>query len=136
VGWQSGSSRQYPKDAEHFPGAKPCELIFQEIDMAEGVVSEPFLPTFDKVRKGGFATLQYSGNAGKVPRKTQGRQRWFGGPAWCQSNNFDELGTRKDKAHSQPLEKNFRADARNQRAALPGWQNLGVILAVFPYSRH
>jgi hypothetical protein len=31
--------------------------VFEDLKMAEGVVFEPFLPSSDQGRKGGFATL-------------------------------------------------------------------------------
>ena len=42
----------------HSTSSSGLALVFEDLKMAEGVVSEPFLPSGDQGHKGGFATIQ------------------------------------------------------------------------------
>jgi hypothetical protein len=57
-GGAGGNAASLPDQLNDFPPFENRKtLIFKVSVMAEGVVSEPFLPSGDQGRKGGFATL-------------------------------------------------------------------------------
>jgi hypothetical protein len=79
------------------------------IKLAEGVVSEPFLPSGDQDHKGGFATLpKQHPILCEITNKIQAGIRLFYNNVGCktggQSSNSQKLGIRLDTAKSPVLE--------------------------------
>jgi len=82
------------------PHGKLYIFLIVNISLAEGVVSEPFLPSGDHGHKVGFATLPklsiVGRNADKIPSKDKPFQRNIGLKTWREHRNFEKLGTRLD----------------------------------------
>jgi hypothetical protein len=88
-------------------GAVFCRIRLK-IKLAEGVVSEPFLPSGDQGRKGGFATLPKQHPiacriANEIPAEIKSVLGCFGRNTGRQLGNFQELGTRPDKTKQEIL---------------------------------
>jgi hypothetical protein len=82
--------------------------------LAEGVVSEPFLPSGDQGHKGGFAPLpKHHPFAWWITDKTPHKDKPFpnnlGCKTWREHRNFEELRTRLDAAKSSFLAKSSRS---------------------------
>jgi hypothetical protein len=78
-------------------------LIFRDSVMAEGVVSEPFLPSGDQDRKVGFAPLSKQHPIlCRITNKMQAEIRFFSATFGCKTEgelgNAQKLGTRLDAA--------------------------------------
>jgi hypothetical protein len=79
-----------------------------EIVLAEGVVSEPLLPSGDQDHKGGFATLQRQppialGITNEIPYENRLYHGNLGCKAGRELGDFQELGTRPDKTKQAVL---------------------------------
>jgi hypothetical protein len=79
--------------------------------MAEGMVSEPFLPSGDQDHKGGFAPLPKPHPiACRITNKTPHKDKPFpsslGRKNWSEHRNFEELGTRSHETQQGILETN------------------------------
>lgn len=76
--------------------------------MAEGVVSEPLLPSGDQVRKGGFAPqlrrMSIARKTHRTPAEIQAIPRGIGVKTWRQFGNTQKLGARSDHASAPSLE--------------------------------
>jgi hypothetical protein len=99
--------------------------------LAEGVVSEPFLPSGDQGHKGGFATLPKQQPitcriTNEIPAEIKSFFGYFGHKAGRELGDFQELGTWPDKTKQAVL-------ARLKTAigwVLQDWKDLGDASAV------
>jgi hypothetical protein len=78
--------------------------------VAEGVVSEPFLPSGDQDHKGGFALLpiQHPINYRDIPHKDKSFPRSIGCKTWREHGHSQELATRSNQAKQTILAETSR----------------------------
>jgi hypothetical protein len=99
--------RNSPTQFPFFYLAKPGK---HRENWRKGWFSEPFLPSGDQDRKGGFATLpEQPPTAGRftheIPAEIKSFLGCFGRKTGCEPGNSEELGTRLDPAKSPVLER-------------------------------
>jgi hypothetical protein len=93
--------------------------------MAEGVVTEPFLPSGDQGRKGGFATLPKQrpitcGITNEIPHENEPFPSGPGRKIWCELGNTQKLGVLPNQTQQPILVKNSRIGRGLELIRSPG----------------